>query len=91
MGSFHHHPDGWIYITSGEKKYTDRIENFQKHIALLNMQYELDKKYMGRLYDQGKTCKLYDFDTDYCSENLCWADGDAIIEQIDFFMDKQRE
>ncbi len=75
MATFHHHPDGLIYVRDGQTEYCDTVANFLT---------DSDRPYVGlpsgvieRFYDPGKT-HYFSTGRNQANQNLSWEVGDTI-------------
>lgn len=77
MGSFVHHPDGYILING---------ERFEMHVFLaVEPDYSLPDKATGRNYEQGKYHRLTDGKTSFAGE-YPWIQGDIYISRLSDFV-----
>jgi hypothetical protein len=72
MTTFHHHPDGWIYIRGETQTYVDTPENFTLD---LGQPYEFTGR--ERIYEPGVRHFV-----DNNPQDLEWAEGDTYLEAL---------
>lgn len=79
MATFHHHPDGLIYIRDGQGGYCDTIDNF---ILDSGRPYVgLPSGYIERYYEPKKTHYLSTGSSQQ-NQNLTWEIGDTYIAEL---------
>ncbi len=87
MATFHHHPDGLIYVRNGEVVYCDSVANLEE---------DSGRNYVGfpggfieRYYDPGKTHYL-STGSSQTKQPLSWEIGDTYIAELaDLFATQQ--
>lgn len=86
MATFHHHPDGLIYIRDDQTEYRDTVANFVSDSG--RPYVGLPSGFIERFYDPGKTHYL-STGRNQANQNLTWEIGDTYIAELTQMLDAQ--